>query len=139
LPFLSPWGAPLPSAPRAITSVVENDTTLTAVTDYELARDGNPGVLNRLRNDRDWQWPIGNVAVTYIAGYASVADLPFGIERAAILLVNQYRYAATRDPLLRSETTDGAGSSSYFDSILGAGLAPEVEGLLSKYRKPAGG
>lgn len=122
----------------AITSVVENDTTL-AATDYELASDGGGGVLNRLRYERDWQWPIGKVVVVYTAGYALVTDLPYGVERAAILLVNQYRYAATRDPLLRSEATEGAGSSSYFDSILNAGLAPEVEGLLSKLRKPAGG
>lgn len=122
----------------AITSVVENDTTL-AATDYELASDGGGGVLNRLRYERDWQWPIGKVVVVYTAGYALVTDLPYGVERAAILLVNQYRYAATRDPLLRSESTEGAGSSSYFDSILNAGLAPEVEGLLSKLRKPSGG
>jgi uncharacterized phiE125 gp8 family phage protein len=121
----------------AITSVVENDTTL-AATDYELASDGG-GVLNRLRNERDWQWPIGKVVVVYTSGYALVTDLPYGVERAAILLVSQYRYAATRDPLLRSEATEGAGSSSYFDSILNAGLAPEVEGLLSKLRKPSGG
>jgi uncharacterized phiE125 gp8 family phage protein len=123
----------------AITSVVENDTTLTAATDYELTRDGDSGVLNRLRFDREWTWPIGKIVVTYIAGYTLVPDLPYGVERAAILLVNQYRYAATRDPLLRSETTEGAGSFSYFDSILNAGLAPEVEGLLSKLRKPSGG
>lgn len=122
----------------AIVSVVENDTTLTA-SDYELARDGG-GVLNRLRYERDWQWPIGKIVVSYTAGYSSVSDLPDGIERAAIVLVNQYRYSATRDPQLRSETTEGAGSSSYFDGLESSGgLSPEVLGLISKHRKPSGG
>ena len=42
------------------------------------------GVLNRLRNDREWTWPIGKIVVTYTAGYALVTDLPYGVERAAI-------------------------------------------------------
>lgn len=121
----------------AITSVVENDITLEAG-DYELARDGG-GVLNRLRFDREWTWPIGKIVVTYTAGYALVSDLPDGIERAAIVLVNQYRYSAERDPQLRGETTEGAGSSSYFDGLESSGLSPEVLGLLSKHRKPSGG
>ena len=122
----------------AITSVVENDTTLEA-TDYELARDGGGGVLNRLRFDREWTWPIGKIVVTYTAGYALVSDLPDGIERAAIVLVNQYRYSAERDPQLRGENTEGAGSSSYFDGLESSGLSPEILGLLSKHRKPSGG
>lgn len=123
----------------SITSVVENDTTLTTATDYELTRDGDAGVLNRLRFERDWTWPIGKIVVTYVAGYATLPDLPYGIERAAIVLVNQYRYSAERDPQLRGETTEGAGSSSYFDGLESSGLSPEVLGLLSKHRKPAGG
>ena len=85
----------------AIVSVVENDTTLVAA-DYDFI--SKSGVLNRLRNDRGWQWPIGKAVVTYTAGYASIADLPYGVERATIITVNQYRYVATRDPLLRART-----------------------------------
>ncbi len=116
----------------AIASIVENDTTLTAA-DYELV--AQTGELNRLRSDRAWQWPIGKIVVTYTAGYAAISDLPEGVERLAIIFVNQYRYAAPRDPLLRSETTDGAGSSSYFD----AGSSPEAQNLISQLRKPANG
>jgi uncharacterized phiE125 gp8 family phage protein len=121
-----------------IVSVVENDTSLTA-SDYELARDGGGGVLNRLRFDREWTWPIGKVLVTYTAGYEDVSDLPDGIERAAIVLVNQYRYSAGRDPQLRGENTEGAGSSSYFDGLESSGLSPEILGLISRHRKPSGG
>lgn len=122
----------------AIASVVENDTALTA-SDYELARAGGAGVLNRLRFDREWTWPIGKIVVTYTAGYGTLTDLPYEIEIAAIALVKQYRYAAERDPQLRSEQTEGAGSSSYFDGLESSGLSPEVLGLLSKHRKPSGG
>lgn len=115
-----------------IVSIIENDTTLTA-TDYELV--AQTGELNRLRTDRGWQWPIGKIVVTYTAGYAEIGDLPDGVERLAIIFVNQYRYSAPRDPLLRSETTDGAGSSSYFD----AGSSPEAANLIEQLRKPANG
>jgi uncharacterized phiE125 gp8 family phage protein len=120
----------------SIASVVENDTTLDA-SDYEVAAES--GVLKRLRNDREWCWPAGKIVVAYTAGYALVTDLPDGIERAAIALVNQYRYSADRDPQLRSEQTEGAGSSSYFDGLESSGLSPEILGLLSKHRKPSGG
>jgi uncharacterized phiE125 gp8 family phage protein len=123
----------------AIVSVVENDIPLTGDTDYELARDGGGSVLNRLRDDRDWTWPLGKIVVTYTAGYARIADLPDGIERAAIVLVNQYRYSADRDPQLRGEQTQNVGSSSYFDGHDSSGLSPEVFGLISKHRKPSGG
>jgi uncharacterized phiE125 gp8 family phage protein len=123
----------------AIVSVVENDITLTA-TDYELANEGDGGVLNRLRSDRECEWPIGKIVVTYTAGYALPTDLPDGIERAAIMLVSQYRNTSDRDPQIRSEAIEGAGSTSYFDGLeTQSGLAPEVIGLISKHRKPSGG
>lgn len=122
-----------------IVSVVENDTTLSA-TDYELASDGSGGVLNRLRNDSVGEWPRGKIVVTYTAGYALPNGLPDGIERAAIMLVSQYRNSGDRDPQLRSEAIEGAGSSSYFDGLESqSGLSPEVIGLISKHRKPSGG
>ena len=120
---------------QSIASVDENDETL-AATDYEVKPEN--GVLTRLRDDSPTCWPPGKIVVTYTAGYLLLGDLPYGIERAAILLVNQYRYAAERDPQLRSEQTEGAGSSSYFDGLEAGGLSPEVRGLLAEHRKPAG-
>jgi hypothetical protein len=118
-----------------IASVVENGETL-AASDYEIASES--GLLTRLRDDTPTCWPPGKIVIEYAAGYTLLGDLPYGIERAAILLVNQYRFAAERDPQLRSETTDGAGSSSYFDGLEESGLSPEIRGLLAEYRKPAG-
>ena len=119
----------------SIASVIDNGETL-AETDYEFA--SATGVLTRLSDDTPTCWPLGKIVVTYTAGYSLLGDLPYGIERAAILLVNQYRYAAERDPQLRSEQTEGVGSSSYFDGLEAGGLSPEVRGLLKDHRKPAG-
>ena len=74
----------------------------------------------------------------HVAGYALLTDLPYGIERACIALVNQYRYSAERDPQLRSDAVEGIGSSSFFDGLDASGLSPEVLGLLKDHRKPAG-
>lgn len=118
-----------------ITSVVENDSTLTEA-DYE--RDDDTGELRRLSSDAPVCWPRGKIVVVYTCGYELLSNLPFGIERATILLVKQYASAGDRDPLVRSETVDGAGSTDYFSSA-GSGLPPEVEGLLIPHRKPING
>jgi len=134
--FQSDDGITLARFPVAsIVSVIENDVTLDA-TDYEL--DAERGIIARLWNDRPARWCTGKIVITYMAGFSLPDGLPSGIERAAIMLINQYRYAAERDPQLRSEMTDGAGSSAYFDGLDAGGLSPEVRGLLAEYRKPAG-
>lgn len=91
----------------------------------------------RLSDDVPACWGTSKIVVQYIAGYA-LDDVPDDIQRAVIMLVSQYRYSAERDPQLRSEATEGAGSSSYFDGLENSGLSPEVLGALSKHRKPAG-
>jgi uncharacterized phiE125 gp8 family phage protein len=121
---------------QSITSVQENDETL-AATDYEVKLEN--GVLTRLRDDSPACWSLGKIVVTYTAGYPLLGDLPYGIERAAITLVKQYRFANARDPQLRSENVDGIGSAGYFDGLEADGLSPEVRGLLAEHRKPAGG
>lgn len=119
---------------KEIVSVTENGTALTESADFEVGFDA--GFLARLRGDTLTCWAPGKITVVYTAGYTLLQDLPYSIERACIALVNQYRYSAERDPQLRSETTDGAGSSSYFDGMEAGGLSPEVRGLLDKYRIP---
>ena len=121
---------------QSIASVQENDETLAAA-DYEFA--SATGLLTRLRDDTPTCWPPGKIVVTYTAGYILLTDLPFGIERACIVLVNQYRQSATRDPQLRSEAVEGVSSAGYFDGGTEAGgMSPEVLGLLKDHRKPAG-
>jgi uncharacterized phiE125 gp8 family phage protein len=118
----------------SIVSVTEFDTALVS-TDYEL--HAASGVLTRLSDDELICWSAGKVGVTYVSGFA-LDDVPDEIVRAVIMLVSQYRFSGERDPQLRSETTDGAGSSSYFDGQEVGGMSPEVRGLLADHRKPAG-
>lgn len=81
-------------------------------------------------------WPAGETVVEYAAGYELPDDLPADIQRAAILLLRQAHMAAGRDPLLRSEETDGVASFSYFAA--GAAAVPlEAQALLSPYQLPA--
>ena len=120
----------------SIASVVENDETL-AATDYEVKREN--GVLTRLTR-RQSDMLVRRQDRRHVHGrlLLLLTDLPYGIERAAILLVNQYRYAPSAIRSFAARATEGAGSSSYFDGLEAGGMSPEVRGLLAEHRKPAG-
>jgi uncharacterized phiE125 gp8 family phage protein len=81
----------------------------------------------------------GRVVIEYTGGYilpdAPQPTLPDDISRAAALLVKGAYFARTRDPAIRSESVEGAGSFGYFSGTTGD-LPPEVEGLLRQYRAP---
>lgn len=82
-------------------------------------------------------WPSGRIVVEYSAGYVLPGrpgrTLPNDIERAALSLVKGNWFARTRDPMIRSETVEGAGSTDYFSGTVSR-LPPDVESLLSPYR-----
>lgn len=81
-------------------------------------------------------WPAGETVVEYAAGYELPDGLPADIQRAAILMLRQAHSAGGRDPLLRSEDTDGVASFSYFAA--GAAAVPlEAQALLSPYQTVA--
>lgn len=70
----------------AITSVVEDGTTLTAGTDFYLADDGAKGELVRLSGSgygSFWEPKPQSIVVSYTAGFATVADVPFGLRALA--------------------------------------------------------
>ena len=117
-----------------ILSIVENGTMLDA-SDYEV--DLEAGIIERLRSDCLVKWPAGKTVVTYSAGFDLPDGLPEGIERATIELVKQYYASGDRDPLVRSEVVEGAGSTDYF-APSNTGFTSEVEGLLEPHRKPNG-
>lgn len=99
--------------------------------------DQATGIVHRRSPTRcgPW-WPAGETVVEYTAGYELPDDLPADIQRAAILMVRQAHMGAGRDPLLRSEDTDGVASFSYFAA--GAAAVPlEAQALLSPYQLPA--
>lgn len=113
----------------SVTTVIEDGSELTDA-DFEL--DGC--CLYRLTSDSRSSWSATKIVARYVAGY-SLSEMPGEYQRAVVLTVNQYKIGSTRDPQVRSESTDGLGSTSYFDGLDEYGLAPEARGLLS--RSPA--
>ncbi|MEJ6783768.1 hypothetical protein [Aminobacter sp. Piv2-1] len=101
--------------------------------------DEDKGLLFRLDGDGNpVDWPAGCLTLTYKAGYVlpnqSGRTLPHDIERAAIALIKSAWFARNRDPLIRSEAVEGAGSTDYFSGTVSR-LPPEVENLLIPHRK----
>lgn len=103
--------------------------------------ESDDGACLAYRLDEDGErldWPAGELVVTYQAGYALPGEagrtLPHAVERAALILAKSYTLARGRDPLIRSETVEGAGSTDYFAGTV-SDLPPEVEALLTPYRK----
>ncbi len=106
---------------------VTEDGTALGTDEYE--RDGS--ILYRVRGGDRSYWSSGKIVIVYMAGF-DIDDIPGNVKRAVIITVNHYRLGTDRDPQLRSEVVDGAGSSSYFDGLDKCGLSPEARGLLSR-------
>lgn len=90
-------------------------------------------------------WGRGATVVTYDAGYVvpgqaslSVSStLPADIERACIdTVVALWHRAGRGDPMIRSESVEGVGSTSYLDPASGpaAALPPTAVAALASYR-----
>ncbi|PSO30212.1 hypothetical protein [Bradyrhizobium sp. MOS002] len=115
-----------------VVSVVEGGTTLTT-DQYEI--NLQTGIADRISSHGcPIYWCAGQTVVTYSAGYEAT-DIPQAVQHAAILLVKQFVASGDRDPMVRSETSDGVGSTDYFSGG-GAGLPPEVQGLISLHVRP---
>lgn len=123
----------------SIASVISGDDTLAAGTDYEC--DLELGELYRMINDARAWFNARKIVVQYTAGYKLPNDgtartLPADVERAAILGVSAMYAARRRDPLLRSETVDQVGSSSWLDPQSGnGGLPMAATAMLEPYRR----
>lgn len=90
-----------------------------------------------------WSAPVWSglsLAVEYRGGFVLPSDapeaptLPPDVERAAILMVGTYLSARARDPLVKAETVEGIGSTSWW--VPGAADAlphPEAAQLLQPY------
>jgi hypothetical protein len=98
------------------------------------------GLLFRLQDGEPGPWRGSSVTVTYEAGWIlpgpSDADLPEDIREACLLLVTAWHADRGRNPLLRSESEEGIGSSSWLDPRAGMeAMPPQVAGLLKPYRR----
>ncbi|MCO6178820.1 hypothetical protein [Ciceribacter sp. RN22] len=103
-----------------------------------VAQPGEGGLLCFWKDgSRMGWWPGGRIEVEYQAGYVLPGQpgrtLPADIERAALTLIKAHWFSRNRDPLIRSETVDDAGSTDYFPGTVSQ-LPPEVESLLAPYR-----
>lgn len=93
----------------SITSIVENGVTLTEGTDFEV--DAEAGLVKRLSGDTEICWYWGKIVVAYVAGFATVpAELSGIVADEARLRLSE----STRDPAVKSETTDGIDSVDYW-------------------------
>lgn len=112
-------------------SAVTVDGTALAGTDYE--RDG--ALLHRLSSDRRVDWTGSKVVIDYQAGFATLTDLPYDLERAALEWIKAAYSARGRDPLLRSQSVQDVGSESYLDPRSGMeAMPPQCAALLDPWR-----
>lgn len=128
--LLLPWR---PGA--AVSSVVENGTTLTVDTDYVVLPGG---VLQRLMNDLPIPWSYAKIVATYTAGWSLPSGTPSDLQGAVAEQVRYRVLSQKRDPSLRSESVPDAYSGSYSvaggDSISPNGLLISVERAFDPYR-----
>lgn len=118
--FYLDWGENVPSLllerrpVSAIASITENGSVLVEDVDYVV--DYRRGMVHRINGS---VWTFSNnpsVVIQYTGGYALLDDLPFGPERATLILAKSYWYARARDPATRSETTNDIDSVTYRDA-----------------------
>lgn len=117
------------------------DGTAVAAEAYTVDSTGGL-VYQRQSGHCGFWWPRGETVATYSAGYVLPGEdertLPHDVERAAIMLVKAAFLASDRDPLVRSDSVDGVGTTTWFPTLGTAGDAMplEVQGLLAPYRHP---
>jgi len=131
--LILPWRTPI----SAISSVVEDGTTLTADADYKLL---GGGLLQRLDSVTfaPKLWSGGKIVVVYVAGWALPGSVPVDLEGAVIDQVKVAYLGTDRDPALRSLDVPGVASESYNvpggSSIGHDGLLAPLESALMPYR-----
>ncbi len=121
---------PLSRYPIAIIDSVTSSSQTLATGDYRF--DSNKGLL--YRNFGRW---TGEVIVAYQAGYTLLAELPYDLERACLLMLNYRQTTGLRDPSIRSEEVPGVYNVQYWvGAIPGSDtfMPAEVLDLLTPYR-----
>jgi hypothetical protein len=116
-----------------VTTLVADSVSLIEGTDFEV--DAPAGIVHRLSGDARRCWSAGKITVEYTAGWLLPSqdgcDLPGDVRRLCINRVARMWSAKGRDPSLRSESTEGIDSVSYFDPDK---LSAEEEETLRGYR-----
>lgn len=120
----------------SIVSIIEDDTTTLATTDWEI--DADTGVLYRLGSDGNQvSWSASKIVVAYTAGYTLPSGAPDDLEDAVIQLVRRAWFGRKRDPMETSHGEPGLGQTTYWVGATGDGMPPEIRETLDNYRGPA--
>lgn len=126
-----PWRTPV----TAVSSVVEDGTSLALNTDFRLV---GGGMLERMADDTLVCWSMGKIVVSWTAGWSLPTDVPAELEGQVIEQVKMKYLATDRDPALRSENTPDVWSGSYAvaggDSIGKSGLLTALESALAPFK-----
>lgn len=116
---------------------VEIDGAVLDPSEYRLATDGYVHRVDAVVGGIcQWTWTASAI-ISYTSGYLLLDDLPYGIERATLMLIKDYWSNIGADPRLRSEDIPGVRSVTYAVSSAGAqsSLSPDVVALLQPYRR----
>ncbi|CAO4178881.1 hypothetical protein [Methylorubrum populi] len=147
-------GLLLSRAPAGRILFVKVDGLELAPASYEVVEQpAHPVSLFYLRHLIDGEpraWIGRAVTVEYEAGWllpgetrdnsgtTTAPDLPADVERAVIQLVGAAISVAGRDAMVKSETVEGVGSTSWYVQGASASLPhPEAEATLAQYRRMA--
>ncbi|MBC9176769.1 hypothetical protein [Pseudoroseomonas ludipueritiae] len=135
--FLRPANGPLilDRAPLIAAPAVVSDGL--GLLDDEMECDLAAGLIYRLHGDCRGGWFSRRLTVTYTAGWSLPGspdrDLPADIEQACLTLVAARAAGMGRDPMLRSRTVEGVGSTSWIASADMGALPPQAASLLAPY------
>lgn len=114
--------------------------------EYEL--EDKAGLLYRFSatgNQESWGWGFnfqttGVIQVEYTGGYELLAELPFNLERACVLLVKSFYADSLRsNPLIKVEDVPDVMRQEYFDNSKETALPSNVLRLLKPFIKVAVG
>lgn len=127
-----------------IVSLTEDGTVLTENTDF--ITDKIAGQLMRLdSNGYETKWSNGNIVVVYWGGFqlpgqtggtwpVGATPLPVDIQDAVGRLIYSRYAERVRDPMVKSITAYGIGTTEYFSADKDGAMPPDVEDLLDNYR-----
>jgi hypothetical protein len=115
-----------------------------AVTPDTMECNRSAGLLYRLDGWRRSPWYGRSAVVTYTAGWILPEDSAFGtalpadrlpadVEQACLTLVAARIAGRGRDPMLRSESTEGVGSASYIATADMGAMPPQATAALAPY------
>lgn len=112
----------------AITGVSEDGAEVDP-SEYEV--DVPAGILYRLSGDARCYWPQAKISVAYTAGWTTV---PFGLKKAAKMMVNDLWSSSTRDPNLKRVRIEGVSEREFWvPPTTDALITTEVAQVLAPY------